>query len=217
MLSLIRRFGIQAAFIATLCACASGKNESTDAKLEGFESFSEAKRKEIFLKHTETLLIFAADYRTTRGLSPKDAMALAIGDARRARPAMAAQIGITEEQFTQILKEGADKRWAEHALADEGVIDRSKIKPLAKKEDPPKEKAETPERQAKREAAELAAKKEADRVAAEMKAAQDEIDANKLYEKVTARAHLLEIVAKYPNTRAAKLAKERLDKLDKKK
>lgn len=78
-------------------------------------------------------------------------------------------------------------------------------------------KPETPEEKAAREETQRIAKAKADAEAAIAKKAQDEIDANKLYEKVTARAHLLEILAKYPDTRAAKLARERLDKLDKKK
>jgi len=69
---------------------------------------------------------------------------------------------------------------------------------------------------AQKEADEIAFKKEAARLAAEAQKARDEVEAQKLYDKVTARIHLLEIVQKYPGTRAAVKAKERLDKLDKK-
>lgn len=110
--------------------------------------------------------------------------------------------GLDEKQFYLITDEGERRGWWKEP----------KSAVIAK----PPPKIETPEEKAKREAAELEIKQDAERIFAEMKQAQDEVDAQKLYDKVTARVHLLEIIEKYPGTRAAIKAKERLDKLDKK-
>jgi hypothetical protein len=67
----------------------------------------------------------------------------------------------------------------------------------------------------KAEAARIA-KKKADAEAAIRKAAEDERDADRLLAGVFSRDDLHEIIIKFPKTQAAKKARERLDKLDKK-
>lgn len=237
MFTIIRRFGIQAIFIAMLCACGTSQNGGTGGKAEDDDVAAEVpepNRKKFYVDYSIVIGLFMEAQREAKpGISDKDLVEHVREGHEKALKNIAAKYGITEDQARKILKEGERKRWVDAAIKEFAQKKEKKItdgkaaeeKRLAERTPEQKTKDEADRIAKDKEAARLAAikaqaeriaKERADAEAAIAKKASDEVEAQRLYDKITARIHLLELIEKYPDTMAAKKARERLAKLDKK-